>query len=371
MSVNPKSACLPRAAAIVLAVLVPCTSIAQSAGGPAQENVKHVPAFDLPLSSLLDPRDRDFIVAYEARREETKAKFKAEYSDCMRRAGLNPEQSGNSACVAYAGTRLPLYLALRERFPVNVSLETIAGIPVEIFEPRAGIDRRNRNRVLINLHGGGFTGGSRISSHLESIPIAALGRYRVVSIDYRYAPEVKFPAASKDVAAIYRELLKRYKPANIGIFGCSAGGLLTAETVAWLDRHKIPLPGAVAISGAGAGYYQDGDSIRFSAARDGWSPEGIAGNPYFGSQTINDPLAFPLQSDAIMRRFPPSLFLTATRDLGMSSAVKSHQTLTRLGRETDLHVWEGLGHCFANVMQPAADEYWAVTVNFFNKHLGK
>lgn len=53
-------------AAIAVAVLMSCHLTVQSAPEPEQ-GTRHVPAFDLPLSSLLDPRDREFILANEAR----------------------------------------------------------------------------------------------------------------------------------------------------------------------------------------------------------------------------------------------------------------------------------------------------------------
>lgn len=116
------------------------------------------------------------------------------------------------------------------------------------------VDREDtKNRVLINLHGGGFSGCWPACAELESIPIAALARIRVISLDYREGPQYKFPAASEDVAAAYREVLKDHAPQNVGIYGCSAGGMLTAMSVAWFVKHQLPNPAAVGIFCAGAG----------------------------------------------------------------------------------------------------------------------
>ena len=62
---------------------------------------------------------------------------------------------------------------------------------------------------------------------------------RVISIDYRLAPQAKFPEATEDVAAVYREVLKSTPARYIGIFGCSAGGLLTAQSLAWFQRQHL------------------------------------------------------------------------------------------------------------------------------------
>ena len=52
---------------------------------------------------------------------------------------------------------------------------------------------------------------------------------------------------------MYRELLKSYEPHHIGLYGSSAGGLLTAESIAWFLKESLPLPGAVGLFASGAG----------------------------------------------------------------------------------------------------------------------
>ena len=81
------------------------------------------------------------------------------------------------------------------------------------------------NRVLINVHGGGFVVDS--GSLTETIPLANLTRTKVVAVLYRLAPEHPFPAAVDDTVAVYKELLKTYRPKNIGLYGTSAGAILT------------------------------------------------------------------------------------------------------------------------------------------------
>jgi len=104
---------------------------------------------------------------------------------------------------------------------------------------------------------------------MESIPIASLGKIKVITVDYREGPEAQFPAASEDVAAVYRALLKTYSPSSIGIYGCSAGGILTAESVAWFQSHGLPTPGAIGLFGSGAVVDRWGDAMYFAAILEG------------------------------------------------------------------------------------------------------
>src|SRR4029077_6581875 len=80
----------------------------------------------------------------------------------------------------------------------------------------------------------------------------AVGRFKVVTVDYRQGPEHVYPAASEDVAAVYKDLLKTYRTENIGSYGCSAGGVLTGQVAAWLLDKGLPSPGVLGIFGAGA-----------------------------------------------------------------------------------------------------------------------
>ena len=114
----------------------------------------------------------------------------------------------------------------RKLYPVNVEETTTAGVRTDIITPLS-MPADNRNRVLINLHGGGFNSDS--GSLIEGVPIANLAKMKVVSVYYRLAPENPFPAAVDDVVAVYKDLLKTYKPKSIGIFGTSAGAILTCE----------------------------------------------------------------------------------------------------------------------------------------------
>jgi acetyl esterase/lipase len=277
------------------------------------------------------------------------------------------------------------YLARqRELFAVEKRDVTIGGVHAYDYMPHDGIAARNRRRVLINLHGGGFMGCWPGCAELESIPVAALGRIRVVSLDYRQGPRFTHPAASQDVASAYRELLKNYRPENIGIYGCSAGGMLTGMALAWFQKEGLPRPGAVGVLCAGLsleGNGFGGDSAYFALpagegrrtpAAPGAGALGGAMLPYFAGASPSDPLVAPASSMEVLARFPPTLLISSTRGFDLSAASYTHRLLVKAGVEAELHVWEGLFHgFFYNVDVPESREVFDVIVKFFDRHLGK
>jgi acetyl esterase/lipase len=329
----------------------------------------HVPAYTLPESPLLGSDARTALKNERRREKEEANAAKACPSQVGADAAHMPEIRKCQSQIFYQSSD---YKHLYELYRVAMTPKRIGGVYTEIFEPAAGIAAGNARRVLINVHGGGFQIGARTESHMESVPIAWVGRIRIVSIDYRQAPEYRFPSASEDVAAVYRELLKTYKPGNIGIYGCSAGGLLTAEAVAWFQKRGLPLPGAVGMFCEGGLYWTEGDSGYIGEAF-GWGSAGdpMDRNPYFKGIDPNNPLAFPARSAQVMARFPPSLLISGTRDVALSSVVYTHSVLVAQGVDASLHIWEGVGHgFFLDPDLPQSREVYSVIWKFFDTHLG-
>jgi monoterpene epsilon-lactone hydrolase len=269
-------------------------------------------------------------------------------------------------------------LAARARalYPVNVKQVLIGGVKTEVITPKSGIAKRNQKRVLVNLHGGAFLWGEGAGGEEESVPIANIGQITVITVAYRQGPENKFPAASEDVAAVYRELLRTYPPANIGIYGCSAGGILTAEAVAWFQKLKLPRPGAIGtFCGSASGFGGDSVYVAFPLAAQNPLPGAREGalsfSPYFSDASLNDPFVLPINSADILREFPPTLLIAGSRDFAVSSLFHTQAALTNVGVETELHIWDGMWHAFfIDPELPESKEVYNVIVKFFDRHLG-
>jgi epsilon-lactone hydrolase len=259
----------------------------------------------------------------------------------------------------------------RKLFPVNVRSKTIGGVRCDVITPLT-IPPAKRGRVLINVHGGGFVTDS--GSLVEGIPIAHLAQTTVVSVYYRLAPEHPFPAAVDDTVAVYRELLKIHKPKNSGLFGTSAGAILTAEVASGLKHRGLPLPGALGVFSGTGDMSQPGDSQALYTI---WGFRGYlrppAGGPilkdYVGSTNPRDPVLSPLYSD--LRGMPPTLFVSSTRDLLLSGTSILHRAYLRAGNRAELAVFESLPHAFwYDYHLPETKEALHLMAGFFDAHVG-
>jgi acetyl esterase/lipase len=264
---------------------------------------------------------------------------------------------------------------MKRLYPVKIETRTIGDVPVQVVTPTQGIGPAQKKRVLINLHGGAFLWGAGSGGLVESIPVASLGKIEVVTVDYRQGPEHFFPAASEDVAAVYRALLKQYPARNIGIYGCSAGGVLTGEAVAWFISKQLPVPGAIGTF-CGSVAELSGDSVYVAPVLNGnpapTAPMTLSQLPYFNGAKPGDPLVFPANSPALLAKFPPTLLITGTRDFTMSAVIQSHRLLTQAGVDAELHVWDGMWHSFfSDPEMPESEEAYAVIVKFFDRRLGR
>jgi acetyl esterase/lipase len=230
--------------------------------------------------------------------------------------------------------------------PNKMVEDKIGGVPVRIVTPE-GMPESNRDKVLLNLHGGGFNSDS--GSYTESIPIAGYSKIKVVAALYRLAPEHPYPAAVDDSITVYKELLKTYKPEHIVIYGTSAGAILTAEVAVRIQQLGLPEPAALGIFSGMGDFARDGDSMALYALR------GLAGHldppnggphdaDYLRGADPRDPVISPIYAD--LHGMPPALFVSSGRDLLLSGTVNLHRAYLNAGVDARLIVYDGLPHAF-------------------------
>jgi acetyl esterase/lipase len=261
----------------------------------------------------------------------------------------------------------------RDLYPVAIEEgKTIAGVKVMYVRPAKGIPASKQDRVLINLHGGGFRVDS--GSYVESIPIANLTQTLVVSVYYRMAPDNKFPAAVDDVIAVYKELLKTHKSSNMVIYGTSAGAALTAQAAVRIRHDGLPQPAALGFFSGNADFSNPADSHAFFATAGlmgaAIPKPGNTNVEYLGDHDPKDPLSSPLYAD--LKGFPPTLCMTGTRDAALASTSTFNRALRRNHVDTDLVVFDSLPHAFwYTTGVPESTEALQIQADFFDRHLGK
>ena len=259
----------------------------------------------------------------------------------------------------------------RKLYPVNIEETTLAGVRTDIITPLTGPSSK---RVLINLHGGGFNSDS--GSLIEGIPIANLAKIKVVSVYYRLAPENPFPAAVEDVVAVYKELLKTYPARGIGIYGTSAGAILTCEVTVRLKQLGLPLPAALGIFSGLADFSRVGDSRQMFALNglpgrmEPIDSNHLPDDHYVGKTDRKDPVLSPLFAD--LHGMPPSLLVTSTRDILLSDTSTLQRALLRAGNDAPLVVFEALPHAFWYHFQlPETKEALELMAKFFDEEVGR
>jgi acetyl esterase/lipase len=211
---------------------------------------------------------------------------------------------------------------------------------------------------------------------IEGVPIANLAKMKVVSVYYRLAPENPFPVPVDDVVAVYKELLKTYKAHSIGIFGTSAGAILTSEVAVKLKQIGLPLPGALGMFSTLADFSRVGDSRQiftlngFPGEMKPTEPNHLPDSEYIQKTDRKDPVLSPLFAD--LHDMPPSLLVTSTRDILLSDTTIFHRALLRAGNDSQLVVFEALPHAFWYHFQlPETREALEIMAKFFDEKVGK
>lgn len=203
--------------------------------------------------------------------------------------------------------------------------------------------------VLLYFHGGGFQVGS-VRSHRDLIArLSRAAGCRALAIDYRLAPEHRYPAALNDAVAAYRWLIEQgIAPDRIAVAGDSAGGGLALSTLLVLREQGTPLPAAAAVLSAWTDLTASGESYESRAQADPLNQRRTIqamARAYLGdSADPRDPLASPLFAD--LTALPPVLLQVGDREVVLDDSRKFTDRARAAGVEAQLEVWDGMIHVF-------------------------
>ena len=234
--------------------------------------------------------------------------------------------------------------------------------------------------VVMYVHGGGWTGGDKIAgAGANEIPEMIKRGYLVVSVNYRLAPQYKFPAMIEDVKCAVRYLRAKasdygLNPDKIGVWGGSAGG------------HLVALLGTADASAGfeGSSGYLD-QSSRVQAVVDFFGPAEL--NTMFrGHQLdvmenvfgVTDSASLVLKAASpvtyISRDDPPFLIIHGDKDtvVPFNQSQILYNRLIAAGVTATLIKVENAAHVFkpsGGVMSPTRAEITDAAADFFDKYL--
>ena len=117
-------------------------------------------------------------------------------------------------------------------------------VRIHVITPET-ISKASERFALVWIHGGGsvLAAFDRVAG--AGVPVSSLTGIRTYSVGYRLAPEHPYPAALEDCLAVYRQVIREYKPRRVAVFGASAGGNLAVALVLKARQERLPLPGCV------------------------------------------------------------------------------------------------------------------------------
>ena len=276
------------------------------------------------------------------------------------------EEQRQALCNATKLARLPRGTSVEE--------EWLGDIPGEWI--KAPSVPEGEGAVILYFHGGGFFSGSCETHRELAARISKASGVRVLDIEYRLAPEHKFPAANEDCLTAYRWLIGQgISPQSIVLGGDSAGGCLTIMTLLSLRDAGDPLPAAAfMLSPVGDCVHYDGESYQSRAESDPWlNQEGIelTIGYYHDDMEEKPPILSPIRQD--LGGLPPLLIQVGDHEVLLSDSTRMAERAEKVGVDVTLEKWDYMWHVFQSfaVIVPEARRAIENIGAFVHEHIGR
>jgi acetyl esterase/lipase len=245
------------------------------------------------------------------------------------------------ALMARFATGTPLAFQWLRTFGVKIDR-----VRTERFRGEWQVPRHWEHGTILYFHGGGYIAGSAAGYRPLTVGLARLSRRRVFSLDYRRAPEHRFPAALDDAVLAYRWLLDQgVQPRALALAGDSAGGGLVIATLLRLRDLGVPLPAAGVCFCPWTDLAATGESLRTNDGRcPSFRPATIPkyARIYLGTASDRDPYASPVFGN--LAGLPPLLLQAASNELLVDDARRIHDSVQTAGGVSRLEIFHDLFH---------------------------
>jgi acetyl esterase/lipase len=236
---------------------------------------------------------------------------------------------------------------------VTVTAAALGGVPtaeitVDGIEPR---------HIVLYFHGGVYVIGDAFQAAGLAAQIGARTRAKVISVDYRLAPEHPYPAAADDALAAYEALLRGgTAPSDIAFAGESAGGGLAVATLVNARDHGLPLPAAAFIMSPYADLTLSGATMETKREADPlFIPEAFPARvaDYTAGHDAALGLISPIFAD--LSGLPPLIIQAGTHELLLDDAIRLARQAATADVQVTLDITAGVPHVF-QAYYPILDE---------------
>ena len=243
----------------------------------------------------------------------------------------------------------------------NMTQITLAGCRAELLSP---VENPDMERIVLQLHGGGYIGAMRNIYRSFAGLYSELGKgISVLVPDYRVAPEHPYPAALEDALSAYEWLRKNGYPANQIVFaGDSAGGGLALALCLYLKDHGMELPEGLVLMSPWTDLTASGESYETNYTLDplfGNTRDSMLYNlDYAGDEDPANPYISPLFGD--FTGFPPMLVQAGSIEMLLCDSTRLAQKAREAGVKVRISIYEEMFHVFqmAELMLPESKQAW-------------
>ena len=236
---------------------------------------------------------------------------------------------------------------------VTVTAAALGGVPTaEII-----IDGIEPRHVVLYFHGGVYVLGDAFQAAGLASQVGRRTGAKVISVDYRLAPEHPYPAAVDDALAAYQALLQDgTAPSDIVFAGESAGGGLAVATLVNARDHGLPLPAAAFVMSPYADLTLAGATLDTKGAADPLlSRESLAARvpDYTAGQDPALGLISPIFAD--LTGLPPLIIQAGTHEVLLDDAIRLARQAATADVDVTLDITAGVPHVF-QTFYPMIDE---------------
>ena len=236
---------------------------------------------------------------------------------------------------------------------VTVTAAELGGVPTA----EISVDGIEPRHVVLYFHGGVYVMGDAFLAAGLASQVGRRTQAKVISVDYRLAPEHPYPAAVDDALAAYEALLDNgVAPSDIAFAGESAGGGLAIATLVNARDRELPLPAAAFVMSPYADLTLAGTTMDTRGEVDPLlSRESLQARvpDYTAGQDAALGLISPLFAD--LSGLPPLIIQAGTHEVLLDDALRLAQRAAAADVEVALDITPGVPHVF-QAYQPLLDE---------------